>query len=57
MSTRSLQLVYLLICSLAITKLDSAKVNESLKQEIKGTNHAYFVDKTIVQNVVSKGAG
>lgn len=56
MSTRSVQLVCLLICSLAISKTDSTKLNESLKQE-KGTDHAYFVDKTTVQNAVSKGAG
>ncbi|KAH0706446.1 hypothetical protein KY289_011522 [Solanum tuberosum] len=55
MSTRSVQLVCLLICSLAISKTDSTKANESLKQE-KGADHAYFVDKTIVQNSVSKGA-
>lgn len=52
---RYIQLVFLLICSLAISKIVSAKVNESPKQE-KGTDHAYFVDKTIVQNAVSKGA-
>ncbi|KAJ8527576.1 hypothetical protein K7X08_015027 [Anisodus acutangulus] len=55
MATRSVQLVCLLICSLSIMKTASAKVNESPKQE-KGKDHAYFVDKTIVQNAVSKGA-
>nr|XP_016473644.1 PREDICTED: pectin acetylesterase 8-like isoform X3 [Nicotiana tabacum] len=55
MATRSVQLVCLLICSLAIIKIASAKVNESFKQE-KGIDHAYFVEKTIVQNALSKGA-
>lgn len=54
-ATRSIQLVFILICSLVISKIVSAKVNELPKQE-KGTDHAYFVDKTIVQNAVSKGA-
>lgn len=56
MSTRSVRLVCLLICSLAISKSDSTKANELLKQE-KHADHAYFVDITIVQNAVSKGAG
>ncbi|XP_009590665.1 pectin acetylesterase 8-like isoform X3 [Nicotiana tomentosiformis] len=55
MATRSVQLVCLLICSQAIIKTASAKVNESFKQE-KGIDHAYFVDTTIVQNALSKGA-
>ncbi|XP_015060712.1 pectin acetylesterase 8-like isoform X1 [Solanum pennellii] len=55
MSTRSVRLVCLLICSLAISKTDSTKANELLKQE-KHADHAYFVDITIVQNAVSKGA-
>ncbi|MCD9646237.1 hypothetical protein HAX54_035926, partial [Datura stramonium] len=44
MERRSVQLIFLLICFLVIIKTAS------------GIDHAYFVDKTIVQNAVSKGA-
>ncbi|CAN4091068.1 unnamed protein product [Withania somnifera] len=51
MGRRCVPLVCLLICSVAILQTSFAKVNEE-----KGTDHAYFVDTTIVEDAVSKGA-